>query len=417
MRDIDLYRQVLGLEKPWTVERVDLDVAGHRVDIWVEHESGTVWSCPQCERELSCRDHAEERVWRHLDTCQFQTHLHARIPRVDCPEHGVVQVRVPWAEVRSRFTLLMERLVIDVLTQCSTVSGACRLLGLSWDEAWGVMERAVARGQRRKQAKVIPRLGVDEKAFRKGHDYMTVVCDLDGASVEYGAEDRTTESLEGYWKGLTEAQLEGIESVSMDMWPAYIGATLSQVPGAQDKIVFDRFHIMQHMNAAVDTVRKQEHKELLARKDDTLKGTLHVWRYARENLPERHRARFAWLTPPEPQGGPRLSYQGEPARTVGLHLPGLGETLLREVVLVGNAFTVGTGAGGGASAQAPSAQHSDLLQTAGYQRGGWVGYFGIQEFKCLFRDLDAWIRSRLRSTQHPGACEQRQRSVSSSASG
>jgi transposase len=135
MRDIDLYRQVLGLEKPWAVGRVDLDVAGQRVDIWVEHESGTVWSCPRCGRELSCRDHAEERVWRHLDTCQFQTHLHARIPRVDCPEHGVVQVRVPWAEARSRFTLLMERLVIDVLTQCATVSGACRLLWLSWDEA------------------------------------------------------------------------------------------------------------------------------------------------------------------------------------------------------------------------------------------------------------------------------------------
>jgi transposase len=295
MRDIDLYRQVLGLEKPWAVGRVDLDVAGHRVDIWVEHESGVVWSCPQCGRELSCRDHAEERVWRHLDTCQFQTHLHARIPRVDCPEHGVVQVRVPWAEARSRFTLLMERLVIDVLTQCATVSGACRLLGLSWDEAWGVMERAVARGQRRKQAKVIPHVGVDEKAFRKGHDYMTVVCDLDAASVAYVAEDRTTASLEGYWKGLSQAQLEGIESVSMDMWPAYIGATLAQVPGAQDKIVFDRFHIMQHMNAAVDAVRKQEHKELLAQEDDTLKGTLHVWRYARENLPDRYRATFVWL--------------------------------------------------------------------------------------------------------------------------
>ena len=114
-----------------------------------------------------------------LDTCQFHTHLHARIPQVDCPEHGVVQVRVPWAEARPRFTLLMERLVIDVLTKCATVSRACRLLGLSWDEPWGVMERAVARGQRRKQAKVIQRLGVDEKVFRKGHDYMTVVCDMD----------------------------------------------------------------------------------------------------------------------------------------------------------------------------------------------------------------------------------------------
>lgn len=295
MRDIDLYRRVLGLDKPWTVARVDLDVAGHRVDIWVEHAPGVMWSCPQCGRELSCRDHAEERVWRHLDTCQFQTHLHARTPRVDCPEHGVVQVRVPWAEARARFTLLMERWVIDVLTQCATVSGACRLLGLSWDEVWGVMDRAVARGKRRKQAKAMPHLGVDEKAFRKGHSYMTVVCDLDESCVEYVADDRTTASLEGYWTGLTEVQRRGIESVSMDMWPAYIGATLAQVPNAQDKIVFDRFHIMKHMNEAVDTVRKREHKELMARNDDSLKGTLHVWRYARENLPEKYRATLACL--------------------------------------------------------------------------------------------------------------------------
>ncbi len=295
MQDTDLYRQVLGLGEPWAVARVNLDVDDHRVDIWVEHLPGVLWNCPQCERALSCRDHAEERVWRHLDTCQFETHVHARIPRVDCPEHGVMQVQVPWAAARSRFTLLMERWVIDVLTQCATVSGACRLLRLSWDEVWGVMARAVARGQRRKQATVTPHLGVDEKAFRKGHSYVTVVCDLDASAVEYVAEDRTTASLEGYWQGLTGAQLCGIESVSMDMWPAYIGATLSHVPGAQDKIVFDRFHIMKHMNEAVDTVRKQEHKDLLARHDDSLKGTLHVWRYALENLPEKYRATLTWL--------------------------------------------------------------------------------------------------------------------------
>jgi transposase len=89
----------------------------------------------------------------------------------------VKQVRVPWAEPRSRFTLLLERLIIDLIRQCSTVKGACAIVGVTWDEAWGVMSWA-ARGQARKEARPIAYIGVDEKAFRKGHRYDTIVCDL-----------------------------------------------------------------------------------------------------------------------------------------------------------------------------------------------------------------------------------------------
>src|SRR3990170_8477188 len=145
MRDTQLYQQVLGLTEPWSVDRVELKIDEGRVDIWVKHVPGHVWACPACGQWLTCRDHAEERAWRHLDTCQLKTYLHARVPRVECPEHGVLQVPVSWAEARSRFTMLMERLVIDVLRQCATVEGACRLMRVSWDEAWGVMERAVTR--------------------------------------------------------------------------------------------------------------------------------------------------------------------------------------------------------------------------------------------------------------------------------
>ena len=167
MHDPDLYKQVLGLQEPWFVDRVELKVTEERVDIWVAHHSEVRWSCPKCGLELACRDHAEERAWRHLDTCQFKTYLHARIPRVECPEHGVLQVTVSWAEARSRFTMLMERLVIDVLRQCATVEGACRLMRVSWDEAWGVMERAVTRGQARKQRRVIPYVGWMRRRFAR----------------------------------------------------------------------------------------------------------------------------------------------------------------------------------------------------------------------------------------------------------
>jgi transposase len=292
MRDTELYQRVLGLTEPWSVERVDLNVTSRRVDVWVEHAADVSWPCPQCHQRLAGYDHAEERIWRHLDTCQFETYLHARIPRVRCPAHGVLNVAVPWAEARSRFTLLMECLIINVLRECSTVSGACALVNISWDEAFGVMQRAVARGQARKQDLPIAHLGVDEKAFRKGHSYMTVVCDLDRSTVEYVSEDRTTESLAGYYRSLSVERCQSIEAVAMDMWEAYVKATLEAVPLAADKIVFDRFHIMQHLNEAVDKVRRQEHRVLSAEGCDTLKGTKHWWLYGYENVPDKHLRAF-----------------------------------------------------------------------------------------------------------------------------
>lgn len=292
MRDTDFYERVLGLEAPWRVDRVELDVDQKRVDIHLTHDPGLTWACPHCGEGLSCHDHVPERTWRHLDTCQFQTLLHARLPRVKCPEHGVVQVAASWAAPRSRFTLMFECWIIDVIRQCSTVSGACELLGIGWDQAFGVMRRAVERGRSRKGDKPVTHLGVDEKAFRKGHSYMTVVCDLEEGTVEHVAEDRRADSLGEYFRGLTDEQLAGIEAVAMDMWQPYVKATMQHVPLAGEKIVFDRFHIVKLLNDAVDRVRRQENKALRHAGDDTLTGTKHLWLYGRENVPAKRAEQF-----------------------------------------------------------------------------------------------------------------------------
>lgn len=295
MQDTKLFETILGITSPWHVARVELKIDDKRVDLWLEH-APTRWPCPECSELLAGFDHAEERAWRHLDTCQFETHLHAEIPRVQCPTHGVKQVRVPWAEPRSRFTLLMERLLIDLILQCSTVKGACQIAGVSWDEAWGVMSRAVARGQARKEARPIAYIGVDEKAFRKGHRYHTIVCDLERSTVEFVAEDRKTESLAAYYTQLTDAQKTALHGVAMDMWEPYIGATRDGLPNGDTKIVFDRFHIMREMTKAVDTVRKQEHRAFLRAGDDSpLTGTKYLWLFSNERRPERHAEAFATL--------------------------------------------------------------------------------------------------------------------------
>jgi transposase len=294
MRDTDLYRYLLSIEAPWTVARVELDVKQQRVDVWTEHRRGVRWPCPECGAELATYDHADERAWRHMDSCHFKTYLHARPPRVHCPKHGVKQVRLPWAEPNSRFTAMFERLVIDVLKE-TDVLGATRILDLSWDEAWGVMQRAVARGLLAKQDRIVEKIGVDEKSAAKGHKYITLVYNLDTATVEYIGDERKTETLDGYYRTLSKEQLAGIEAIAMDMWDPYIKSTKAHVPGAEDKIVFDRFHIMQHMGKAVDTVRKQEHRALKADGDERLTGTKYIWLYSQENLPDKYVDRFEEL--------------------------------------------------------------------------------------------------------------------------
>jgi transposase len=203
-------------------------------------------------------------------------------------------VTVPWALPGSRFTLPFERHAIDTLLETDVLGGA-RLLKLSWDEAWHLMERAVERGQKAKKRRVIPYLGVDEKAVARRHQYVTMVCDLNRGTVEYLAENREKTSLDAYYASLSEEQLAGIQAVAMDMWDPYIASTRAHVPNGERKIVFDRFHIMKHMNEAVDAVRKEENRLLLEDAIDILKGTKFFWLFAEENLPEKMVERFAFL--------------------------------------------------------------------------------------------------------------------------
>lgn len=302
MDSVELYRQLLGLNTPWTVERVDLDVASQRVDVYVGHPAGQRFACPECGCELGVYDHQAERTWRHLDSCQFLTYLHARPPRVSCPEHGVRQVVLPWAQAGSRFTNLFEALAIDVLL-AANVKRAAGILRISWDEAWHLMERAVLRGRTAKGDGLPRRIGIDEKAIAKGHRYMTLVCDLEAATVEYIGEGRKEASLSAYFDGFTQDAREAVEAVSLDMWPAYINACRDKIPGADTKMVFDRFHIMRHVIEAVDKVRRLEHQALKKAGDDTLSKSKYLWLTNPENLTDKARERFAALQSAELKTG------------------------------------------------------------------------------------------------------------------
>ena len=260
----------------------------------LRHHDMIHWPCPECGAACRLYDHQPERQWRHLDTCQYQTILHAEPPRSECPEHGVKVIRLPWAEPSSRFTALFEALAIEWLKAASQKAVA-GLLRLSWDEIHGIMERAVQRGLERRQQEQVRHVGVDEKAFRKGHSYLTLVNDLVRGRVLYVAEERKQSSLDGFWERLTAEQINGIEAVAMDMWDPYVASTRAHLPEADGKIVFDKFHIAKHLGDAVDRVRRKENKILKAAGDDRLAGTRYDWLRNPVSMEPKDRKEFAEL--------------------------------------------------------------------------------------------------------------------------
>ena len=284
MRDRDLYAAILGVQSPWHVSDVQLDQSSREVRVLVEAASSTAFGCPECGADSPRHDHRERR-WRHLDTCQFRTILVAKVPRVDCAEHGVHQVKVPWSEPGSRFTALFEALVIDWLRE-APLSAVARLLGLSWDQVDGIMERAVQRGLARRQQIPVEFVGVDEASFRKGHRYVTFVTDLVTGDVLHVAPGRTKEALAAWLADLRPEQRQAIQAFAMDMWKPFIAAVLEAIPLAKDKVCFDRFHVAQHLGDAVDRVRREEHRRLKEEGSDLLTGTRMLWRRRAENLGE-----------------------------------------------------------------------------------------------------------------------------------
>ena len=200
---------------------------------------------------------------------------------------------MPWSDPGSRFTALFEALAIDWLGAAS-MSAVARLLDLSWDQVDGVMQRAVKRGlERRGPAPGCCRLGVDETSFQKRHEYVTVVADLEGEPrVHHMADGRGKEALSSYYESLSEAERSRIETVAMDMWAAYISATVSGLPDGDRKLAFDKFHVAAHLSGAVDEVRRAEHRILQGRGDERLAGTRYLWLYHPDRVPDRSWVRF-----------------------------------------------------------------------------------------------------------------------------
>lgn len=284
------YGLLLGIQEPWKVKEAKLEMALKLVDIEVVYDEQMPVKCPSCKRECRRYGMAPERTWRHLDVMQFETRIRAKVPRCECAEHGVLTLTPPWAEPGSRFTLMFEAFAIAVLLASGTVKQAAQLLGMDWDGVQSIMEKAVARGLIRRSTEEVVRIGLDEKSFGKGQDYVSVMTDHGQRRVLEVVPARTEAAAVCLLKSLPEEQLNKVEAVSLDMGAGFIAAVKETIPDA--KIVHDRFHVSQHLNEAVDKVRREEHRKLLEKGDKSLTDT-----------------KFLWLQGAAPKGDKALSFE------------------------------------------------------------------------------------------------------------
>ncbi len=268
MKDTTLYEHLLGLKSPWSVKSVDLSLEEQRVVVEVVLKPDQVWADPTDSTRRAHINGWSERQWRHLDTCQLETIIKARVPQLKYSDGSVEELAVPWAERYSRVTLLMEAFVVKLLQVCPTTQGVCGFTRLAWSTVNDIMVRAVERGMLRRTEDDIPHLGLDEKSSERGHTYVSILTDIDRSRVLDLVPERKLEAAKGLLETLSPAQRDGVKAVAMDMWPAFMSAARACIPQAD--IVHDRFHVAKYLGDAVDAVRKQEHRSLLQAGDSPL---------------------------------------------------------------------------------------------------------------------------------------------------
>jgi transposase len=260
MRDIDLFQLALGLVPPWMVSDAKFDAEKKRLDIEIDFKTGGRFPCPECGK-ADCPVHdTVKKSWRHLNFFQHEAFLHARVARIDCPEHGVRLVNVPWARPGSGFTLLFEAFVMT-LVKDMPVAAVARLVGEHDTRLWRVIQHYVDTAVARMDLCELRRVAIDETAAKRGQDYISLFVDIDARKVVYVTEGNDAKTVARFADHVDDHNSDAsrIKEVCIDMSAAYIKGVEHNLTEAE--ITFDKFHAVKLVNDAVDQVRRAESRE------------------------------------------------------------------------------------------------------------------------------------------------------------
>jgi transposase len=253
-----LFEAALGIKAPWYVQGVDFDTAKRQLTIAVDFVAGSRFGYPGVAGEHPVHDTQIKRL-RHLNFFQHECYLEVRVPRVKLPDGSVRLVEPEWVGQLNGFTLLFEALVL-MLAQQMPFAAVARIVNLSWHRVHAICSRYVELALAAADLSEVTTVAIDETSHRRGHEYLTLVADMQARRVVFVTPGRDAKTIEAFATYLEKhhGAPEQVSSVSIDMSPAFIKGVGEHLPNA--RLTFDKFHVVAHASKALDTVRRQQQK-------------------------------------------------------------------------------------------------------------------------------------------------------------
>ncbi|WP_419593247.1 ISL3 family transposase [Thiolapillus sp.] len=239
-------------------QHLDTSKQPHELHLEVKAERGTKYACPECGQLCKAHDF-QEKTWRHLNFFQHHCYIHASVPRVKCPEHGVKLIDVPWARKGSAFTLLFEQAALTLVREMP-VNAAARIIEITDKRLWRIVEHYVGQAIEQFDLSDVKAVGLDETASKRGHNYVTVFIDMERRKepVLFVASGKGKQTVAQFSDFLAahKGDPSVIQEAVCDMSPAFLTGIKESLPQAE--VTVDWFHIVQTFTRALDEVRKQE---------------------------------------------------------------------------------------------------------------------------------------------------------------
>jgi transposase len=277
--------------KSFRVCRVEEGADNLEIHIVANRRSLPVCGC--CGRKRPVRDTLRSRRWRHVNLWGIETFIVYSPRRVKCPACGIRVERIPWSMGKSRLSLPVIS-VLQTLARHISWEGVARLYGVCWNTVRAAVKASVEYGLANRRIEGVLYIGIDEIARRKGHRYVTNIYDLTDKRLLATAPGRDEISLHKCFQELGKSLMDKPLVVCCDIWKPYLKIIRENLH-PDTVVVFDRFHIVRNLLAAVDEVRREEYHEKKKMNPGLLKRTRYLWLKNPENLKPAEKQRLSKL--------------------------------------------------------------------------------------------------------------------------